>query len=223
MEKVRLGVMGGTFDPIHYGHLLLAEVAREECRLDQVVFIPTACPPHKVKGTITSFWHRYLMVSLAVNSNPCFRASRLEFERGGVSYTVDTIAQLRQELGDEAEIFFIIGIDAFLDIFSWKSPEKLLGMCRFLVAARPGYDFSGMKQMLGERYRDRAEILEMPMLDISSTDIRERVRKGLSIKYLLPEAVEDYIRHNRIYLSGSQAAGSAGILANRLPHTTKET
>lgn len=195
----RLGIMGGTFDPIHYGHLVTAEAARERYGLERVLFIPTGCPPHKKPGSVSDFWDRYMMVMLAVLSNPNFEASRLEYDRGGVSYTIDTVIQLRGIYGDDTEFYFICGVDTILEIFSWKRPHDLFRMCRFIVATRPGYDLGRFYEMLGDTYRDAVTVMEIPMLDISSTDIRERVKKGLSIKYLLPEAVESYIYKNKIY------------------------
>jgi len=199
MSRQRLGIMGGTFDPIHYGHLVTAEAARERYGLERVLFIPTGCPPHKRPGTISDFWDRYLMVMLAILSNPHFEASRIEYDRGGVSYTIDTVTQLRGIYGDDTEFYFICGVDTFLEIFSWKRPQDLLRMCGFIVATRPGYNLSRLYEILGDTYRDAVTVMEIPLLDISSTDIRARAKKGLSIKYLLPEAVESYIYKNKIY------------------------
>lgn len=199
MKGRRLGIMGGTFDPVHYGHLVTAEVARERYGLERVLFIPTGHPPHKEPGTVSDFWDRYMMVMLAVLSNPYFEVSRLEYDRGGVSYTVDTLTQLRGIYGDEVEFYFICGIDTILGVFSWKRPHDVFNMCRFIVATRPGYDQGCLREMLGDVYRDRVSVMEIPMLDISSTEIRERVKKGLTIKYLLPEAVENYIYKNKVY------------------------
>lgn len=200
MNRQRLGIMGGTFDPIHYGHLVAAEAARINYRLERVLFIPTSCPPHKEPGTVLNFWDRYLMVMLAVVSNPYFEVSRLECDRGGISYTIDTLIQLHELYGNDTDFFFIIGIDAFAEIFTWKRPQDLLQECHFLVTTRSGYDVSRqLQEMLGEDHRKAVSVLEIPLLDISSTGIRDRVKREQSIKYLLPEAVESYICQNRIY------------------------
>ena len=194
-----MGILGGTFDPIHYGHLMVAEAAREKFFLDKVIFMPTSIPPHKL-GILTDFWHRYLMVMLAILGNPFFEVSRLEYERGGVTYTVDTMRQLRQLYGDAAELFFITGVDTIMDIFGWKEPEELLSLCRFIVAARPGLDLHIVGEIFGKYYSSVVIPLEMPQLDISSSDIRKRVREGRSIKYLVPESVEQYIIQQKLYL-----------------------
>lgn len=194
--------MGGTFDPIHYGHLVAAEAAREKFLLERVIFVPTGVPPHKEPGTVTDFWHRYLMVALAVLSNPHFEVSRLEYERGGVNYTVDTLRQLRRIYGAGARLFFITGADTILEIFGWREPEELLSLCRFIVAARPGYDMHLVKEVLGKFYRTAVIPLEMPQLGISSSDIRRRVREGKPIRYLVPEAVDAYINREGLYVQG---------------------
>lgn len=198
-KERRLGIMGGTFDPIHYGHLATAEAARERYGLERILFIPTGCPPHKEPGSVSNFWDRYMMVMLAVLSNPYFEVSRLEYDRGGVSYTIDTLIQLQEMYGKDTDFYFICGIDTMLSIFTWKRPHDLFALCRFIVAMRPGYDSKQLYDMLGDVYRERVCVMEIPMLDISSTEIRERVKKGLSIKYLLPEAVEAYIYKNNVY------------------------
>ncbi|AFV12347.1 nicotinate-nucleotide adenylyltransferase NadD [Thermacetogenium phaeum DSM 12270] len=201
MEEQRIGILGGTFDPIHCGHLVAAEAARERFRLQRVIFIPTGIPPHKEPATVTDFWHRYLMVALAVLTNPYFDVSRLEYERGGITYTVDTMRQLREIYGTAAELFFITGSDTILEIFGWKEPEQLLSLCKFIVAVRPGFDMHFVEKVLGKYYRTRVYPLEMPQLGISSSDIRRRVREGRSIRYLVPEAVEAYIRRERLYVA----------------------
>jgi len=200
MKEQRIGILGGTFDPIHYGHLVVAEASREKFQLDRVIFIPTGIPPHKKPETVTDFWHRYLMVSLAVLSNPYFEVSCLEYERGGVTYTVDTMRQLRRIFDSSTVLYFITGADTMLEIFGWKEPEELLTLCRFIVATRPGYDPHLVENVLGEYYRTAVVPLKMPQVGISSSDIRRRVRDGRSIKYLLPESVEAYIYRERLYL-----------------------
>ena len=200
MSGQRVGIMGGTFDPIHYGHLVTAEAAREQYDLQTVVFVPSGQPPHKKPGSMTGFWHRYRMVALATAANPLFEVSKLENERGGLSYTVDTIRVFRQLYGAGTDIFFITGADAILEIIGWKQPEELLAMCRFIAATRPGYDLGQLKAALGEYLAGSVSILENLAPNISSSDIRERVRTGASIRYLVPDAVESYIIENRLYL-----------------------
>jgi nicotinate-nucleotide adenylyltransferase len=199
MSGQRVGIMGGTFDPVHYGHLVTAEAAREWYGLQEVVFVPSGHPPHKTAGTVSDFWSRYQMAVLATATNPFFEVSRMEYERGGHSYTVDTVRAFRQLYGEATELFFVTGADAILEIIEWKQPEELLAMCRFIAATRPGYDLRQLNALLGEYFSGSVSILEIPAPNISSSDIRERVRRGASIKYLVPEAVEAYIIKNRLY------------------------
>lgn len=196
------GLMGGTFDPIHYGHLVTAEEARVEFGLKKVVFIPSGKPPHKEERPITPAQHRYIMTSLAVATNPFFEVSRVEVDRRGYSYTYETVKHFREVFGPEAEIFFITGADALLEILTWRNIDALMSSCQFIGATRPGYgmgDLNGFQARLNPEYRSRIHLLEVPALAISSTDIRQRVKAGRSIKYLLPEAVERYIMNTRLY------------------------
>ena len=199
MSGQRVGIMGGTFDPIHYGHLVTAEAAREQYGLEEIVFVPSGQPPHKKAGTVSDFWRRYQMAVLATAANPFFEVSRMENERGGCSYTVDTVRAFRQLYGAGTELFFVTGADAILEILDWKQPEELLAMCRFIASTRPGYDLRQLNALLGEYFSGSVSILEIPAPDISSSDIRRRVRRGVSIKYLVPEAVEAYIIKNGLY------------------------
>lgn len=197
----RLGIMGGTFDPIHYGHLVTAEGARFEAGLDRVIFVPAGRPPHKPNYHITEPRHRYTMTALAVASNPFFGASPLEVDRPGPSYTIDTVRALSAS-HVAAEIFFITGADAVLEILTWKNVEELLARCRFIAATRPGYlldELWGKLDKISTSLKKSIICMEVPALAISSTDIRERVSQGRPIKYLLPEAVEDYITKNSLY------------------------
>lgn len=206
MSGRRIGIMGGTFDPIHYGHLVTAEAARENYNLERVVFVPSGHPPHKDTRSVSDFWHRYLMVMLAITSNPFFEVSRLEHDRGGYTYTVDTIREFRRISGENTELFFITGADAILEILTWKDPEEMFRMCRFIAATRPGYDLQQLNNVLdvlGDFYRGAVSVLEIPMLSISSSDIRMRVKKGASIKYLVPDMVYYYIAQNGLYLDNT--------------------
>jgi len=209
MNEQRVGILGGTFDPVHHGHLVAAEAAMENFSLDKVVFMPAANPSHKQPDSVTEFWHRHLMVVLAVLGNPNFKVSRLEYERGGITYTVDTMRQLRQIYGEGAELHFITGIDTILDIFSWREPKELFTLCKFIAATRPGYDKRIVEEIFGEHFKDVIQFLDMPQMDISSSDIRRRVREGKSIKYLVPEAVEQYIRQQGLYSSHKTGPGGA--------------
>jgi len=193
---MKKGIMGGTFDPIHLGHLVTAEEVRDYFQLDEVVFVPSARPPHKIGQVITNPEHRYLMVVLATITNPYFRVSRIELERVGPSYAVDTLRYYREFWGSESEIYFITGADAFAQISSWNNPEELFRLCTFVAATRPGYKMVSME----EKYRQKVKMIEVSALAIASSEIRRRVKKGESIKYLVPEAVENYIKKNGLYV-----------------------
>jgi nicotinate-nucleotide adenylyltransferase len=188
--------MGGTFDPIHHGHLVTAEEARWQFQLDEVVFVPTGQPWMKEDREVSPAEDRYAMVVEATGSNPRFSVSRIEIERDGPTYTVDTLRTLRQERGD-VELFFITGADSTLEIINWKDPEEALTMAHFIAATRPGYDLSGFE---GEAAKDsRISVMTIPALAISSTDIRNRVREGRPIRYLVPEDVRIYIEKAHLY------------------------
>jgi len=201
-ELRRVAIMGGTFDPIHYGHLVTAEGARACYDLDLVVFVPSGRPPHKKEYEVTAAEDRYLMSILAVASNYHFQVSRIEIDRPGYSYAIDTVTAFRQLLGDKVEIFFITGADAILEILTWKNVDRLAGMCRFIAATRPGFDLAKSDKRLNRiaKLRERLHFLEVPALAISSTDIRRRVAEGRPIKYLLPESVEHYIYKKGLYV-----------------------
>jgi nicotinate-nucleotide adenylyltransferase len=215
----KLGILGGTFNPVHCGHLAAAEEVRDRLKLDRVLFIPSFIPPHKHEEDVPPAVHRMEMVRLAVATNTAFEPSDIEIRRGGRSYTIDTIESLHNVYPD-AELYFITGLDSFLEIQTWHKWETLLSLCRFVVLSRPGYSFSGLGKLdfmksAEEEFTgfDRGILtqsvvrsgkfivyLEMiPLFDISSTDIRRRVKEGRSIKYLLPEAVETYIIKNKLY------------------------
>jgi nicotinate-nucleotide adenylyltransferase len=198
----RIGIMGGTFDPIHFGHLVTAEEARINFELDKVIFVPTGNPPHKKDYEVTEPEHRYLMTALATNSNPFFEVSRIEIERKGYSYTVDTLNQLVEIYGKDTSLFFISGADAVLDILTWKNIKGVLDVCTFIAATRPGYPVKKLKDKLEEikkLYGKDVYLLEVTAIAISSTEIRRRVKEGRSIKYLVPEGVEEYILKNGLY------------------------
>lgn len=197
---MRVGVFGGTFDPIHIGHLVSAEEARVELELERVVFVPARLPPHKLDHIVSPAEHRLAMVELAIASNPHFTVSRVDIDRSGPSYTVDTIELLRSEWGPGVEIYFIMGSDSLLDILTWHNPRQLIRLCHFAVVSRPGYQVNPDElDTLLPGLASRVQMLNVPELDISSTDIQRRVREGLSIKYQVPEAVEDYIYQHLLY------------------------
>jgi nicotinate-nucleotide adenylyltransferase len=189
--------MGGTFDPVHYGHLVTAEEALVQFNLDEVVFMPTGRPVRKTHRHVSSAEDRYLMTVIATASNPDFSVSRLEIDRPGDTYTVDTMTSLRDRYGASAQLFFITGADAVAEILTWKDAARFAGLCAFIAATRPGYDAASA-------HADRpgapaVEYMEVPALAISSSDIRDRVRERRPIRYLLPEAVASYISKNGLY------------------------
>ena len=191
--------MGGTFDPVHNAHLFIAEEARVRIRLDQVLFIPNGQPPHKKQYEVTAPNHRLAMVELAIQGNKSFFVSRLEIDREGKSFAVDTLTTLQATL-TQAELFFITGFEAVAEILTWKRHEEVIELCRFVAVARPGVATGSAIESLPKAYRDRIDILESPHLDISSTEIRERVSQGLPIRYLVPDEVEEYIRQQSLYV-----------------------
>ena len=197
----RIGIMGGPFDPIHVGHLMTAEAVRDEFGLDKVLFIPAAVPPHKLDQQVTDARHRYLMTVLATTSNPHFDVSSIEMDRPGPSYTIDTIYELRRQYGENTDLFFITGADAIAEIPTWDRIEELLGLCQFIAATRPGFlpNVDNIKEYFGELGSARIHRLETPELEISSTNIRDRLKRGFSIKYIVPPGVEDYIYKEGLY------------------------
>lgn len=198
---MKLGVMGGTFDPIHLGHLAMAESAREIFQLEEILFIPSARPPHKVEKKIESQAHRLMMTFLATKSNDFFHVSPMEMLREGFSYTLDTVNELYREYGEETELFFIIGSDSMADLSGWHKADELVGKVHFLAAARPGMnaDFDKVKKFFGKDGEEHIHKFETPGFEISSTNIRERIKSGRSIKYLVPEEVEEYIYREQLY------------------------
>jgi len=190
--------MGGTFNPIHLGHLVTAEEALYAFALREVVFVPAGQPWQKDRSGVADAEHRYLMTVIATASNPHFRVSRMEIERPGPTYTIETLRRLRTEIGD-VELYFITGADAILQILTWKDPEEVLGEARFIAATRPGYDLDRLEKELPEGFGDRVHVLEIPALTISSTDVRRRVRDGRPVRYLVPEGVARYVEKSGLY------------------------
>lgn len=193
MSKIRLGVMGGTFDPIHFGHLVAASEVASAFDLAKVIFVPTGEPWQK--QTITDSEHRYRMTQLAIAGNEHFDISRVDVDRPGPTYTVDTLRDIAAE-HPEAELFFITGADAISQIASWRDSDQIWALAHFVGVTRPGHSLEVPKSPHGA-----VSLLEIPALAISSTDIRARVKAGKPIDYLLPEAVIDYIQQNDLYRS----------------------
>jgi len=187
--------MGGVFDPIHCGHLFAAEEARVEFKLDEVIFVPCCQPAHKRGNDISDPEDRYLMTVLAASNNQFFEVSKVELNRPGPSYSIDTVKEFLKKYHHGVKIFFITGADAFLEVDSWYKSEELIKLCQFVAATRPGYDLN----KLDTKFKKIINIMEIPALAISSTDIRRRVREGKSIKYLLPQEVEEYIYKKGLY------------------------
>ncbi len=189
----KIGVFGGSFDPIHIGHLAIAQEARWQFGLDVVLFIVTAHPPHK-KEPEAPIEHRLRMVESAIENEPYFEPSRIEIERGGDSYTAETLRQLRR-IFPQASLYLIVGSDSAIDFSTWKNPEEVIEMANVVIALRPGFDLSLMEP----RLKGKAEISRFPALELSSTTIRERLRSGRPIRFLVPEVVERYICEHGLY------------------------
>ncbi len=197
----RVGVMGGTFDPIHFGHLLAAQEALCRLRLGEVIFVPTGNSYQKSYRNVTPAEERYMMTFLATLDNPRFSVSRIEIEREDPSHTVDTLREMRYwYAGENVEFFFITGIDALMTMNTWAEYEKIPDLCTIVAANRPGYDYErcGLDN-LGEKVLRKVLRLEIPLLSISSTEIRKRVASGENLRYLLPHPVEQYIYKRGLY------------------------
>lgn len=192
--EFRLGVMGGTFDPIHHGHLVAASEAASLFALDEVVFVPTGMPWQKSHRIVSPAEDRYLMTVIATASNPRFSVSRIDIDRPGPTYTIDTLRELRRERGDDAELFFITGADALAQILTWHAADELFDLAHFVGCTRPGHEVSA------EGFPDGAvSIVEVPALTISSTDCRDRVRRGEPVWYLVPDGIVQYISKRSLY------------------------
>jgi nicotinate-nucleotide adenylyltransferase len=214
---MRIGVFGGTFDPIHYGHLRAAEEVRESLGLARVVFVPSARPPHKALAAVSPPVHRLEMVRRAVEGHPAFEASDLECRRHGASYTVETLRVLSRPGGGAREIYFLLGSDAFREIETWRSYEELFSLCHWLVIQRPGHEPAGREAIPvavrnGFRYDRRRRVYVHPSnrcllfrrlscLEISGSEIRRLVGLNRSVRYLVPDGVEAYIRERHLYLA----------------------
>ncbi len=201
---MKIGLIGGTFNPIHYGHLILSEYIREDCQLDKIIFIPTAIPPHKVKSQVEDSEIRLEMTKLATESNKFFQVSDIESHRPGISYTIDTLIELNG-LYPNDQLYFIIGADSLFQLPTWKDYDKIIGTTKLIVVNRPG----GKNDLIQDKIKEYRDLyggniinVRSPLIDISSSDIRTRVKSGKSIKYLVPNNVEEYIIKNNLYKEG---------------------
>ena len=190
--------MGGTFDPIHHGHLVTAEAALWRFTLDEVMFLPTGSPWMKGDRPVSGPEDRYLMTVIATASNPRFSVSRLEIDRPGPTYTVETLQELRRQAEGDIDLFFITGADAMLEILEWKDPHEVLAQAHFIAATRPGYDLARFQERAPSSHPN-VSVMDIPALAISSTDIRRRVEEGEPIRYLVPEGVQTYIEKASLY------------------------
>jgi nicotinate-nucleotide adenylyltransferase len=192
----RVGVMGGTFDPIHHGHLVAASEVQAWFDLDEVVFVPTGAPWQKAAGQVTEAEHRYLMTVIATASNPRFWVSRVDVDRAGPTYTIDTLRDLHAAL-PEAELYFITGADALADIFTWRDADELFELAQFVGCTRPGFVMDA--ETLAKIPSDRVTMVEVPALAISSTDVRRRTMRDEPVWYLVPDGVVQYIGKHHLY------------------------
>jgi len=200
---MNIGVMGGTFDPIHNGHLILAEEARAQINLAEILFVPAGQPWLKTDRPISAAEHRLQMVRFAIADKPYFKLSTVDIERAGASYTVDTIADLQGQIGAEDELFLILGWDSLAELPQWHEPSQLITMCRLVVVPRPGYPRPKLKKLEAAipGISERVMFLDKPRVDVSASAIRERVAQGLTIYHLVPEPVNRYIKGYRLYLA----------------------
>jgi nicotinate-nucleotide adenylyltransferase len=194
----KLGILGGTFDPVHIGHLILADQARAQLGLEKVIFLPAAVPPHKMSQTITEAKRRKEMLDIAIGGNPFFQVSTIEIDRAGVSYTIDTLESL-QSLHPTSELWLIVGADTIADVPNWRRPLDIVRAASFGVAGRPGFN----PQSPASLGNVRVAPVEMPLLEISSSLIRRNVSEGRSIRYLVPAGVEAFIFATKLYQSKS--------------------
>jgi nicotinate-nucleotide adenylyltransferase len=193
---MKLGLMGGTFNPIHIGHIKIAYKVLNDFDLSKVIFIPSGDPPHKKARGVVEASHRLKMIKLAIGNDKRFEASDIEIKREGKSYTLDTIREIKNIYGVEADVYFIAGVDSALDLPKWREPLKILSLAHFVAVERPGFSL----EELDGKYRKRIITVGEISIDISSSVIRKRLREGKPIKSLVPESVEEYIRKNRLYI-----------------------
>jgi len=198
---MNIGVLGGTFDPIHMGHLIIAEEAKVRLNLAEILFVPAGLPWLRMNSPILAVEHRVQMVRLAIGDKPYFKLSTIEIERGGPSYTVDTIAELEGQLGAGSELFFILGWDNLAELSKWREPSRLIKLCYLVAVPRVGYSLPDLNSLEAAipGLAQRVTMLDTPLIDISASEIRNRVAQGLSIEHLVPEPVDRYIREQGLY------------------------
>ena len=198
---MKIGVLGGTFDPVHIGHLMVAEEARVSLNLAEILLVPAGQPLLKLDYPITPAEHRLQMLRLAIAGRPHFKVSTMEIERPGPSYTVGTIAELRVQYGSEDEMFFILGWDSFAQLPGWREPSRLIKMCYLVAVPRPGFHRPDLKALedIIPGISERVMLLEKPQIDISASAIRALAAQGLPLRHLVPEPVEEYIRQHKLY------------------------
>lgn len=195
-SRQKIGIMGGTFDPIHHGHLVAGSEVADRFNLDMVIFVPTGQPWQKADKVVSPAEDRYLMTVIATASNPRFHVSRVDIERGGDTYTVDTLSDIREEYPD-ADLFFITGADALAQIVTWRDWEKMFDLAHFVGVTRPGYELDD--DIIPEVHKDRVSLVDIPAMAISSTDCRERAGAGHPVWYLVPDGVVQYISKRQMY------------------------
>lgn len=197
-DPIRLGLFGGTYNPIHQGHVQAAEKVRDRFQLDQVWFIPSHIPPHKSNDEVASPEHRMNMVRLAVTGLPGLIPSSIEIEDEGTSYSILTLGKIKKQF-PTAGLYFILGVDAFIEIDTWRAYEQVMEQCRFIVISRPGYDLEKAKEVLDGAYLNKIYLMPIQALDISSSLIREKLKAGGPISGLVPLPVEEYIKEHNLY------------------------
>lgn len=206
MKKV--GVLGGTFNPIHNGHILLANKALKEFDLDFILFVPTGLPPHKSTKDLASKKDRLKMAAIAIKDNKRFKLSGIEISRGGYSYAIDTFSRLKKKLGQKTKLYYVMGLDSINSILSWKRPLELFKMCEFIVATRPGSKIRTFKRLIKfpplAINKDKISVIEVKKA-VSSTEIRSRIRSGISVSKLVQPEVEKYLLENSIYQKGKRS------------------
>ncbi|MEE8619116.1 MAG: nicotinate-nucleotide adenylyltransferase [Dehalococcoidales bacterium] len=199
---MNIGMLGGTFDPVHNGHLIVAEEVKTRLNLAEIIFVPAGQPWLKAERPISPAEHRLQMLRLAIADKPYFKLSTIEIERTGPSYTIDTVTELRDKLGSEDELFFILGWDSLAQLPQWREPSRLIKMCYLVAVPRPGYPRPKLKtlEVIIRGLSQRVMLMKKPEIDISASAIRERVARGLSIRHLVPEPVNRYIKEHKLYI-----------------------
>jgi len=192
---LKLAIMGGTFNPPHLGHLICAEEVYDHFKFHKLIFIPNARPPHKNKRRVIDPQHRYMMTYLAIKDNPHFEISRIELDRPGRSYSIETIKEFKRIYEPNTEFYWIVGADSILEMNIWKDIDELLTLCNFIAISRPGYDLN----KADPRYLNKVTFFKVTAIDISASEIRKRVKNEQSIRYFVPPKVEDYIYKNGLY------------------------